>query len=197
MPPLILASASSIRAQLLRQAGVTVEAFPADLDERALEQQWRADDWPPDELAMRLAAAKALHVSQRYPGRLVLGADQLLVCGKQRFNKPHSRAEAKKTLLKLQGTTHYLHTGFGLVKNGAVRKTGVTRASLAMRRLSEAAIEAYLDTAGDAVLGSVGCYQLEGFGVTLLSGIEGDYFSILGLPLLQVLQALREIEDEP
>lgn len=191
--PVILASRSAIRAELLRKAGLQIEIIPAEVDERALEAQWEPQDLTPAELAERLAAAKALFVSRRHPRRLILGADQTLAVGQERFTKAASRSQALQTLQALQGRRHHLHAGFAFAKNGGMLRHGVSSAALTMRNLSDGSLNAYLDQAGDAVLASVGCYQLEGMGARLFSAIEGDYFTILGLPLVQVLASWRDL----
>lgn len=189
MDALILASQSKIRAQMLRQAGLVIEVAPAHVDERALEQGWLT----PGKIAESLAREKARGVSKAHPNRLVLGADQTMALADQRFTKPSDRAGAKQQLQALQGQTHRLYSGFALAENGHILHSDVSTASLTMRTLSDQALEHYLNQAGNDVLASVGCYQLEGIGVTLFSKIEGDYFTILGLPLLQVLAALRDL----
>jgi septum formation protein len=187
--PLILASRSAIRAELLTRAGLLVEIRPATLDERELERG--LSDAGPAAVARHLAEAKALDVSARAPQRLVIGADQTLALGLERFTKPSDRAQARASLRRLSGRRHTLHSGFAIAADGAVVAAGVETAHLTMRTLSDESIDSYLDRAGDAVLSSVGCYQLEGLGVTLFERIDGDFFTILGLPLLPLLAALR------
>jgi septum formation protein len=188
-PPLILASRSTVRLALLGNAGITVEAVPAPTDERAAEARFA--DKAPDTVARRLAEAKALDVSATHPGRLVIGADQTMALGPERFSKASSLEEARSRLERLRGRTHHLHSGFALARDASVLRSGVASASLTMRDFSDDFLDDYLARAGAAVLASVGCYQLEGLGVTLFSAIEGDYFTILGLPLLAVLEGLR------
>jgi septum formation protein len=187
--PLILASRSAIRLALLRNAGLAVEAVPAATDERAVEAD--LTDKAPDAVARSLAERKALDVSAVHPGRLVIGADQTMALGMERFSKASSLEEARVRLARLRGRTHRLHSGFALVRDGAVLRSGVASASLTMRDFSDGYIDDYLALAGIDALASVGCYQLEGLGVTLFAAIEGDYFTILGLPLLAVLDGLR------
>jgi septum formation protein len=194
MPALILASRSPIRLALLRGAGLEVEPMAGSTDERALEAGWPA--LGPAEVARRLAEAKARDVSlggaRGVAGRLVLGADQTLALGARRFSKAQTLDEARQRLRQLRGRTHELHSGFALVRDGTILASGVASAHLTMRDVSDACLDDYLTRAGRTVLGSVGCYQLEGLGVTLFSAIEGDYFTILGLPLLAVLASLRD-----
>ena len=187
--PLVLASQSRARQMLLANAGIDFEAVPADIDERAIEQV--AGIVTPSALAGRLAREKALEVSARKPGRYVVGADQTLALGERLFNKPDGRPQAREQLRALAGKSHDLHAAVAVVRDGAVRFETVALARMTMRPLSDAAIADYLDQAGDAVTASVGAYQLEGLGVHLFDRIEGDHFTILGLPLLPLLGFLR------
>jgi len=186
---LVLASKSESRRAMLIRAGLRVEADPADIDERALEDAAR--NRTSRDTARMLAAAKAADVSGRHPGRMVLGADSVLALGDERFHKPPDRAAARRQLLALRGRTHEIVSGFALVQDGGVVFEGVDVARLTMRDFSERFLDRYLDEAGDAVLGSVGAYQLERLGVHLFARIEGDFTTILGLPLLPVLAYLR------
>jgi len=188
--PVILASQSSARRMLLKNAGVAFEAIPADLDERVI-QETSGLIWP-GEIATLLAERKAAYVSLRHPGRYVIGADQTLALGDRLFSKPAGRAEAAAQLRALAGQTHALHSAVAVACDGATLFNDVSVAHMTMRALDDAAIEAYLDAAGDAVTGSVGAYQLEGLGVHLFELIEGDHFTILGLPLLPLLGFLRD-----
>jgi septum formation protein len=186
--PMVLASGSKIRQALLSAAGVRVEARPADLDERALENSAPPD---PSAIAGFLARAKASAVATLNPGRLTLGADQVLASGGARFSKPADRAAALVQLHALRGRTHELHSAVAVVENGAVLFEHVGVARLAMRACSDRFLENYLDAVGGAAVASVGAYQLEGLGVQLFERIDGDYFTILGLPLLETLDFLR------
>jgi septum formation protein len=190
--PFILASKSAIRAGMLRAAGLTISTLPAAIDERALEQQWASQGLSPAAAAQALAREKALVVSERHPGAVVIGADQTMALGNQRFSKVPTMAEARAKLATLRGRRHELHSGFAVARDGAVLDSGVASAQLAMRDFSDAFLDDYLSKAGEGILASVGCYQLEGLGVTLFEAIDGDYFTILGLPLLALLKALRK-----
>lgn len=189
--PLILASQSPARRMLLANAGLECEAIPASLDERAIQQQSGLQR--PGDIAALLAVEKARAVTATNPNRVVLGADQTLALDERLFNKPAGRSEAAAQLRALSGRTHELHAAIALVGNSGVLYQGVSVARMTMRDLSDRAIENYLDAAGAAVTSSVGAYQLEGLGVHLFERIEGDHFTILGLPLLLLLPVLREL----
>ncbi|MFC2250473.1 Maf family protein [Labrys portucalensis] len=191
-PRFILASKSAIRGEMLRAAGLAIEAIPAAIDERGFERRWQADNLAPDRVAEALAREKALAVSRDAPGAVVIGADQTMALGEQRFSKVATLAQARDKLVVLRGRRHELHSAYALARDGDVIASGVASARLTMRDFSDAFLDDYLARAGEAILGSVGCYQLEGLGVTLFEAIEGDYFTILGLPLLPLLAALRE-----
>ncbi len=187
----MLASRSKARQMLLAAAGVPVEVRPADLDERKLEAA--ASSRAPGAVAARLARAKASAVAQLCPGRLTLGADQTLALGAEHFAKPADRAAARTQLRALSGRTHELHSAIAFVKDENVLFEHVGRARLTMRPFSDEFLDAYLNAAGTAATASVGGYQLEGVGVQLLEHVEGDYFTVLGLPLMQVLDFLRRL----
>jgi len=187
--PLVLASKSGIRGKILAAAGLRFEIRPAQLDERAMEAQ--AGPLDAAAAARLLARKKAEAVAATLPGRLVLGADQTLARGKTRFGKPADRAAAAEQLRELRGRTHELNSGLALVRDGKMLFDCVDAARLTMRDFSEAFLEDYLDMAGRAALASVGAYQLEGLGVHLFERVDGDYFTILGLPLLPLLAFLR------
>jgi len=192
---LVLASGSSIRAELLRNAGLTIDVDPADVDERAVEAPLLESGFPPEDLAAILAEAKANDVSDRRPGDLVIGADQILAFEGKRRTKPEDMEAARRQLLAFSGKTHELLSAVVISKNGAAVWRHVSTARLTMRILSPAFIGHYLAAAGDGVLSSVGAYQLEGRGIQLFEKIEGDYFTILGLPLLPLLAQLRALGE--
>ena len=185
--PLVLASRSAPRRAMLEAAGIPVEVELPLIDERATEAA--AGPRGPAETAALLAAAKAKAV--RAPGRLVVGADQTLALGGHRFDKPADRAAARRQLMTLSGKTHELHAAVAVARDGAILFEAVDRATLVVRPLSDDFLDTYLDAAGDAVVASVGAYQLERLGVHLFERVTGDHFTILGLPLLQLLDFLR------
>jgi septum formation protein len=186
---LVLASQSRARQLLLANAGIDFEAIPADIDERAAQQS--AGLSAPADIAALLARAKAVAVSIKKPARYVVGADQTLALGQRLFNKPSGRAEAAEQLRGLAGRTHELNSAVAVAHGGEIVFVHVALARMTVRPLNEVEIEAYLDRAGQAVTSSVGAYQLEGLGVHLFERIEGDHFTILGLPLLPLLAFLR------
>ena len=188
--PLVLASKSAVRRALLESAGVPVEVRPANLDERRAESD--AGPVLPDAVAALLAREKATRVARLNPGRLVLGADQTLALGPQRFAKPVDRTGAREQLRALSGRTHKLHSAVAFAQDAAVLFEHVGVAQLTMRPLSDRLLELYLDTAGNAATASVGAYQIEGLGIQLCQRIDGDYFTVLGLPLLPTLDFLRQ-----
>jgi septum formation protein len=188
---LVLASASPIRRALLARAGVRFETASAAIDETAVLHAMRGEDSTAADAAIRLAGLKAERVALRHPAAIVLGCDQLLECEGVWLEKPRDRAAAEAQLTALSGRTHELNAAVVAHLDGRRTWHHLARARLTMRSLSASFIASYLTAAGDAVLGSVGAYQLEGLGAQLFSRIEGDYFSILGLPLLPVLDFLR------
>ena len=187
--PLVLASKSDVRGKILAAAGLRFEIRPAQIDERAVEVQ--AGPLDAAAAARLLARKKAETVAAAQAGRLVLGADQTLAHGSKRFSKPANRAEAAEQLRELRGRTHELNSALALVRDGELLFDCVDTARLTMRDFSDAFLNDYLDLAGGAALASVGGYQLEGAGVHLFERVEGDYFTILGLPLLPLLAFLR------
>jgi septum formation protein len=189
--PLILASKSLARRTMLSAAGIPIEIVQAQIDERAIERTL-GEKRDPDELALLLSWEKASAVSFRTPSRIVVGADQTLAMGSVRFNKPASRDEAREQLQRLRGQSHTLHSAVTLVQDGSVLFKVVDTARLRMRAFSDEFLEEYLEAAGPSVTESVGGYQLEKLGVHLFERVEGDYFTILGMPLLPLLAFLRQ-----
>ena len=187
--PLILASQSHVRKMLLANAGIEFEALPADIDERAIQENSGLS--APADIASLLAREKALFVSSQRPGRFVVGADQTLALGDRLFSKPAGRDQAAEQLRALAGRVHELHSAVAVAQDGKILFADTSVARMSMRPLTEDGINAYLDQAGQAVTTSVGAYQLEGLGVHLFERIDGDHFTILGLPLLSLLDFLR------
>jgi septum formation protein len=188
--PLILASRSAPRQAMLEAAGIPVEVCLPNLDERAVEAA--AGPRGPADVAALLAREKAKAVARLKPRRLVVGADQTLALGTRRFDKPPNRAAARDQLLALAGKTHQLHAAVAVVRDGEVVFDGVDTASLTMRNLSAAFLDRYMDAVGDAAVESVGAYQLEKLGIHLFARVDGDHFTILGLPLMKLLEFLRQ-----
>ncbi len=187
--PLILASKSEARRKMLAAAGIPHEARPSNVDERAVEA--KVNPQSARAAAALLAREKALSVSRDTPGRLVLGADQTLSLGSERLSKPPGRDEAAAQLRMLSGKTHELTSACALALDGRIVFGAEDTARLTARKFGDAFIARYLDAAGDAVTRSVGGYQLEGLGIHLFERIDGDHFTILGLPMLPLLAYLR------
>jgi septum formation protein len=191
MQPMFLASASPIRFALLKNAGVPVVAEPAGIDECSLKQAFRAQRASVEACAVELARLKAAQISTRHPAALVIGADQILDCDGDWYDKPRTIAEARTHLQGLRGKSHRLVTAAIVLRGGERFWHTVTTATLTVRALSDRFIEDYLAQVGDAALASPGAYQVEGQGVQLFERIEGDFFTVLGLPLLPLLGFLR------
>ena len=192
---IVLASKSASRQAMLEAAGVAFEAVPAAIDERAVEAGLLDTD--PGVTALALAEAKAIAVSRGLAGRIVLGSDSLVVCGGRRFDKPATRADAANHLVWFSGQTLELHSAAALARDGIVLWRGGEIAKLGVRALSPAFIEAYLDAEWPEVGHCVGVFRIEALGVQLFRSIEGDHFTVLGMPLLQVLGALRDLGELP
>lgn len=187
--PLVLASKSEVRRTILENAGIPLVIRPADVDERGIEKGMVGAG--ADKVAAALALAKAQAVSAMMPGRIVLGADQTLALGDRIFSKPADRAGAAAQLRALRGQTHALHAAIAVVEDGAAVFAQTDTARLHVRPFSDDFVEAYLEAAGDKVCASVGAYQIEGTGIHLFDRIDGDQFTIMGLPLLPLLNFLR------
>jgi septum formation protein len=189
--PLVLASSSPVRRKLLEAAGIAVEAQPAEIDERAIAAG--LGDQDARQIALALAEAKARQVSRQLPKRLVLGADQTLSLGSRLFNKPLDHTDARAQLTALRGHTHVLTSAFAFARGGEMLAHDADAVLLTMRLFSEDFVAAYLEAVGAAAMASVGAYQYEGLGIHLFERVEGDYTTILGLPLLAVFAVLRQL----
>ncbi|MEQ9248895.1 MAG: Maf-like protein [Nitratireductor sp.] len=192
-PAIVLASGSAFRQKMLRDAGVVFRVERSEIDERAVEKTLEGSGADPETLAQILAEAKAVDVSEREPGAVVIGADQTLSLGDEVFHKPADMEGARRHLLKLSGRTHQLNSAVVIARDGGViwRHVGVAR--LTMRDLDPAFVGRHLSNVGEKALASVGAYQIEGEGIQLFEKIEGDTFTIVGLPLLPLLAELRSL----
>jgi len=190
--PIILASGSKMRLALLQQAGLSVDTIVPSVDEQEMKASFQAEKAPAEACAEALAELKAMRVSARHPGVLVIGADQMLDCNGVWFDKPADQAHARAHLQALRGKTHRLVTAAVVALNGSRIWHTIDTATLTMRPFTDGFLDDYLDQVGPAVLSSVGAYHLEGRGAQLFSRIEGDFFTILGLPLLPLLGFLRD-----
>ena len=196
-PLVVLASASRPRRMLLENAGLRPTVAPAAVDEDEIKRSLRADGAPVEAVAESLAELKAIKISPQHPGALVIGADQMLACGDDWYDKPTSHEIAAEQLQALSGRSHSLVTAVVVVRDSARVWHHCSVAELTMRRLSLEFIDRYLAALGDRALESVGVYQLEGLGAQLFAKVDGDYFTILGLPLLPLLGFLREHQVVP
>lgn len=191
MTGILLASGSSTRQRLLRAAGVPFEVKPAAIDETTILASLQAEGASPRDAADFLAEMKAQQVSRAQDEWFVIGSDQVLSLGREMFEKPGTRARARAQLLRLRGQKHVLTSAVCVAKNGSVIWRHVGQARLAMRDFSDRFLDEYLERAGEGILGSVGAYHVEGLGLQLFSSVEGDNFTIQGLPLLPLLDFLR------
>jgi len=188
--PLVLASASPFRKALLENAGLTFDVEPAQIDERAVEAA--LGDLNPEDVATILAEAKAQDVSERNPGAIVIGSDQTLSLEGTIYHKASNMDEARRRLLALSGKTHELNSAIVLAKDGETIWRHLSVARMTMRDLDPGFVGRHLSNVGDSALASVGAYQFEGEGIQLFERIDGDYFTIIGLPLLPLLAQLRD-----
>ncbi|CUW43454.1 Maf-like protein [Brucella sp. 10RB9215] len=188
---LVLASKSPFRSALLKNAGIEFSTASADIDERAVEAPLYESGATPEDVAQILAEAKAIDVSEKNPGAVVIGCDQTLSLGDEIFHKPHDMEAARRQLLKFSGKTHQLNSAVVLARDGKTLWRHVSIAHMTMRDLDAGFIGRYLGRVGDIALSSVGAYQVEGPGIQLFEKIDGDYFTIVGLPLLPLLAELR------
>lgn len=188
---IVLASASIVRRRLLENAGIRHAVDAAHIDESIIKAEELKKGAVPETIASRLAHEKAEAVARRHPGRIVLGADQVLVLNGRLYDKPGDVAEARRHLQDFRGRDHVLISAWTLVRDGRVLAAGAETVRLYMHRFSDGFLDAYLATEGENILSSVGCYRVEGRGLQLFERIEGDYFTVLGLPMLPLLAALR------
>jgi len=193
--PIVLASASKVRRRLLQAAGIELEIVPANIDEASIREALLAggNDVDPGDTAEVLARTKADDVGQRMAGRLIVAGDQILAFDGRIFEKPADHNEARANLLALSGRSHALHSAVVLASDGEIVWAHIDSVQVKFRDLSPEFVGRYMARAGDGVLSSVGCYELEGLGVHLIEHIEGDYFSVLGLPLYALLAELRKL----
>lgn len=192
-PSLVLASASPFRRALLENAGLVFTARAAEIDERALEKPLEEEGAAPEDVAVRLAEAKARAVARYFPDALVIGSDQTMSLGQRVYHKPKDMAEAGQHLLSLAGKTHRLNSAIVLARGEQILWRHVSSAHMSVRTLTAEFVDRHLQRVGEKALSSVGAYQLEGEGIQLFEKIEGDYFTILGLPMLPLLAKLREL----
>lgn len=191
---LILASKSPYRAKMMKDAGLIFESINAEIDERDIEKPLRESDMPPPDIAEVIAIAKAENISSKNMGSLVVGSDQVLAFEGEMLHKPEDMEAARRRLLLLSGKKHQLHSAVALTQNGKLLWSHVETTIIQFRKLSPQFVGRHLASVGDKALTSVGAYQIEGEGIQLIEKIEGDFFSIIGLPLLPLLAELRRRE---
>jgi len=189
---IVLASASTMRRQLLVQAGLNITIFRPEINERLVEQNALKANIALKEIALVLARQKALSAAKAHKDSLIIGADQILELNGKSLHKPRDLAEAREQLLALKGTTHHLHCAVALLKHKKVLFQHISTVDLTMRNFSIAELDQIMHREGEAILGCVGAYRLEGAGINLFETIKGDYFAVLGLELLPLLAALRQ-----
>lgn len=192
MSKIILASKSKARREMLTNAAVEFESIPADLDEKFILKKMQDDDVNVGGIALKLAQEKAIYISKKYPDRYIIGSDQVLSMNDKIYNKAESVSEAKERLLEFQGNEHFLTSAVCVAKAGQDLWHKIDTAALKMKKLDAQDIDKYSKIAGDALTQCVGCYALEGVGVRLFDDIRGDYFTILGMPLLPLLRYLDQ-----
>lgn len=191
MTRLILASGSKARAEMLRGAGLAFEIIPASIDEQKLLRPMVQQNAAPETIAAALAQAKALHVARQNPGATVIGADQVLWFDGKIYSKAKDVAEARENLQGFRGKTHTLISAACVAQDDKILWEGTARADLTMRRFDDAFLDGYIGMAGDALLKTVGGYELESAGKMLFENVEGDYFTVLGMPLMPLLEFLK------
>lgn len=194
MANIILASKSTFRASLLKNAGIKFGQVAAEIDERSIEQPLIDAGNAPTDIAEMLAVAKASHVSESHIDHYIIGSDQILELEGEMLHKPKDMEAARRRLLELSGKTHSLHSAVAIVRNEEILWSTVETADIAFRDLSPEFVGRHLADAGDTILQSVGAYQIEGVGVQLFKELEGDFFTIMGLPLITLLDQLRNLE---
>ena len=194
---MILASSSPFRQQLMKNAGLSFSAFAANVDERVVEAPLIQAGAEPQAIATALAEAKALDVSARADQALVIGSDQVLSLEGSIFHKCGDMAEARDRLIMMSGQTHFLDSAIAIARDEQIVWRHVSRATMHFRSFDETFVDHYLAMAGEGILSSVGAYQFEGPGIQLFNAVEGDYFAIIGLPLIPLLTQLREMKAIP